>query len=482
MKRGSNFIDGQWRGAANGDTARVHNPARPCEALWEVPSSGEEDARAAVEAAAGALASWRRVPGPERAERLLRFAEGLERSRDELAEAITLEQGKALRESLGEVTRAAREARFMAGEASRVGGRTYPSERADTTCHTVLEPVGVIAAVSPWNFPVVTPVRKIAPALAYGNTVVLKPASETPWTAIRLVELFEEAGFPRGVVNLVIGGGRAVGEPLVDHPEVRGVSFTGSTAVGARLYERAARRLAKVQLELGGKNPAVVWDYADLDRCADEIVGAAFACSGQRCTALSRVIVREEQADDLAEKLVERAERLRVGDGLAEGTTMGPLVNRGQLDTVEAYVAQGRQEGARVLTGARRLVDDPEREGYFYAPTVIDEVSAASPLATEEIFGPVLPIIRVASFDDAVEVANATPYGLAASFFTPHMALVHRFTRSVRVGMIHINHGTASQAHAPFGGVKASGQGAYSIGPTARDFYTDVKTVYTLWE
>ena len=482
MKRGLNFIGGQWRPAASGDTARVHNPAQPCEALWEVPSSGEEDVRAAVEAAAGALESWCRTPGPERGERLLRFAAVLERSRDELAEAITLEQGKALRESLGEVTRAAREARFMAGEASRVGGRTYPSERADTTCHTVLEPVGVIAAISPWNFPVVTPVRKIAPALAYGNTVVFKPASETAWTAIRLVELFEEAGFPQGVVNLVIGGGRAVGEPLVDHPDVHGISFTGSTAVGTRLYERAARRLAKVQLELGGKNPAVVWDYADLDRCADEIVGAAFACSGQRCTALSRVIVREEQGDALAERLVERTERLRIGDGRAEGTTMGPLVNRDQLNTVETYVAQGRDEGTHILTGARRLVEDPEREGYFYAPTVIDNVSPDSPLAKEEIFGPVLPIIRVGSFDEAIKVANATPYGLAASLFTPHMVLINRFTRSVRAGMIHINHGTASQAHVPFGGVKASGQGAYSIGPTASDFYTDVKTVYTQWE
>ena len=481
MKQAENYIEGRWQPAASSCTKTIYNPARPDEALWQVPASDAEDVDAAVASAAGAAPGWAEVPGPERGHLLLKFADLLEQNLDSLALAVTLEQGKPLAESRGEVTRAAKEARFMAGEASRVGGRTYPSERLDTTCHTVAEPLGVVAAISPWNFPVVTPVRKAAPALAYGNTVVMKPASETPYTSVLLTELFDEAGFPPGVVNLVMGSGRDVGEALVHHPDVAGISFTGSTSVGEHLYQGAAGRLAKVQLELGGKNPAVVWEFDDLERCAAEIVGAAFACSGQRCTALSRVIVGQEQADALAEVLVKLTEELSVGDGQQAGVTMGPLVSKSQLETVERYIEIARDEGVTVATGARRLVEEPSQEGYFYAPTVLDHVSPTSPLATEEIFGPVLPIIRVDSFDEALEVANATPYGLAAALFTPHLPLIDRFVRRTRVGMVHINHGTASQAHTPFGGVKASGQGVYSIGPSAQEFYTNLKTVYTRW-
>jgi alpha-ketoglutaric semialdehyde dehydrogenase len=339
----------------------------------------------------------------------------------------------------------------------------------------------VVAAISPWNFPVVTPVRKIAPALAFGNTVVFKPASLTPWSAVYLMQLLEKAGLPAGVVNLVIGAGSTVGDRLVADPRVRGISFTGSSDIGTRIYEAAARRLAGVQLELGGKNPAIVVDYDDLDGAAKEIVAAAFLCSGQRCTALSRVIAGEALADALVERILHYVRQIRVGDGLSESTTMGPLVGRSQFDTVEGYVRQGMESGCALLEGGRPLVEDPEKDGYYYAPTVFDHVTRDSPLARDEIFGPVLPVIRVRDADQAIAIANDTRYGLAAAVFTSRLELTHRFAARIEAGMIHINHGTASQAHVPFGGRKDSGQGAFSIGPTAKEFFTNVKTVYVRW-
>jgi aldehyde dehydrogenase (NAD+) len=325
---------------------------------------------------------------------------------------------------------------------------------------------------------VVTPVRKIAPALAYGNTVVHKPASLTPWTSVFLLRLLERADLPRGVVNMVCGAGSTVGDSLVANADERGISFTGSSDIGTRIYESAARRLAGVQLELGGKNPAIVIDYEDLDGAAREIVSAAFLCSGQRCTALSRVIVGAAQADALVRLLLEHIGQIRVGDGMVETTTMGPLVSLAQLQTVDGYVRQGIASGCKLLCGGKALSANPESEGYFYAPTLFDDVAPDSPLAREEIFGPVLPVIRVPDAESAIRVANDTRYGLAASVFTSRMSLASEFARRLETGMVHINHGTASQAHVPFGGIKDSGQGAFSIGPTAQDFYTAVKTIY----
>lgn len=481
MTKHANFIAGEWKAPRSGEYYKTHNPARPEESLGEFPKSGEADVEAALEAAQAALASWAATPGPQRGSVLFRFADLLEQSKSELGRIITLEQGKAIGEATGEVGRAAVEARFMAGEASRTTGQTFPSEKAGFSCSTVLEPLGVVAAICPWNFPVVTPVRKLAPALAYGNTAILKPASLTPWSSVYLLQLLEKAGLPPGVVNLVSGPGRAVGECIIADERVRGITFTGSTSVGRRICESAARRLVPVQLELGGKNPAIVFEHDDLDGAAREIVAAAFLCSGQRCTALSRVIVAETQAGALVERILFYVGRIKVGDGLAEGTSMGPLVSRAQLDTVVDYVRQGKESGCVLLAGGQVLVDDPDREGYYHEPTVFDHVSPDSVLAREEIFGPVLPIIRVNGLEEAVSVANGTRYGLAASVFTARLSLVNEFTSRVQTGMIHINHGTASQAHVPFGGVKDSGQGAYSIGPTAREFFTNLKSVYVKW-
>ena len=480
MARHKNYIAGRWVPAEGGDYYQSHNPACPSQVVGEFPRSGAADVEAALASAGTARATWNQTQAPQRAAILLRFSQLLMDSRDELARIITLEQGKALCESVGEVTRAAAEAAFAAGEAVRLSGQTFPSERPGFTCYTVLQPVGVVAAITPWNFPVVSPVRKIAPALACGNSVVLKPASLTPWSAVFITNLLEKAGLPPGVLNLVIGSGDC-GEHLISDARVRGISFTGSTAVGIRIAERVAPRMAKVQLELGGKNPAIVLECEDLDGAAQEIVAAAFLCSGQRCTALSRVIVEESQADPLLEQLKIHMVKIRVGNGLDPQTTMGPLVSQGQMETVAGYVRKGLEDRATLVVGGRPLVEDPCAEGYFYAPTLFDHVSPNSALAREEIFGPVLPLIRVHSPDEAFEVANSTRYGLAASLFTDNRHLAHEFIQRMESGMVHINHGTASQAHVPFGGVKDSGQGAFSIGPTVKDAFTNVKTVYIKW-
>jgi alpha-ketoglutaric semialdehyde dehydrogenase len=480
MERHQNYIAGKWAPPRTGDYYRSHNPACPSQILGEFPRSDAADVDAAVAAASTARAIWEQIQAPQRAAILLRFSQLLLDSKDELARIITLEQGKALCESAGEVARAAAESAFAAGEAVRLSGQTFPSERRGFSCYTVLQPVGVVAAITPWNFPVVSPVRKIAPALACGNTVVLKPASLTPRSAVYLASLLEGAGLPPGVLNLVIGSAEC-GQRLISDTRVRGISFTGSTAVGVRISEQVAARMAKLQLELGGKNPAIVLECDDLDGAAQEIVAAAFLCSGQRCTALSRVIVQESQADQLREHLVTHMEKIRVGNGLDPQTTMGPLVSRHQLETVRGYVRKGLNDQSTLVTGGQQLTKSPESEGYYHAPTLFDYVSADSALAQEEIFGPVLPMIRVRNAEQAFEVANGTRHGLAAALFTGNRHLVEKFVQHVESGMVHVNHGTASQAHVPFGGVKDSGQGAFSIGPTVKDAFTNVKTVYIKW-
>ena len=478
MEKHANYIGGSWVPPREGSYYARNNPAHPETIIGEFSNSTNVDIDAAVASAKAAAPAWAVTPGPQRGALLFRFAQLLEESKAELARIITLEQGKPLAESTGEVLRAATEARFMAGEASRVCGQTFPSERSGVSCWSIAEPLGVVAAICPWNFPVVTPVRKIAPALAYGNTAVIKPASLTPWSAVFLMKLLEKAGLPAGVANLVTGPGSSIGDALVSDHRVNGITFTGSSEVGTRLNAMAASRLASVHLELGGKNPAIVIDYNDLEGAAQEIVTAAFLCSGQRCTALSRVIVLESQADAFVAKLLKAIERIQTGDGLLEGTTMGPLVSDRQMKTVDGYVRLGIESGAVLLAGGKPLVADPERDGYYYAPTLFDHVASNSQLANDEIFGPVLPIIRVRTAEEALSVANSTRYGLAAALFTSRSELVPRFIAALDTGMVHLNHGTASQAHVPFGGRKDSGLGAFSIGSTAQDFFTHAKVIY----
>jgi acyl-CoA reductase-like NAD-dependent aldehyde dehydrogenase len=478
-----NFINGEWVDSLNGNTSPLFESARPSSKIGDFPDSDEQDVNRAVEAAHKAFQTWRKTPAPVRAALLNRFADLLEKKREELAYRLSAEQGKVLAESLGEVQRAANEARFSAGEVYRVDGQTIPSENVQIQSNVVRYPIGVVAAIAPWNFPIVTPVRKIAPALAYGCTVVLKPASATPWSAVRLMELLAEAGVPQGVVNLVLGSGSRVGDPLVAHPLVSGISFTGSTDLGLRINGIAASRLAKTQLELGGKNAALVLDYDNLAYAAEQIVNAAFACTGQRCTAISRVIVLKDNAASLIDQIVDKMKAIRIGPAWADGVNMGPLIDRRQFESVSQYIETGKREGAVLAYGGERFgISDESGDratgGYYLSPTLFTGVKKDMTIAKEEIFGPVLSVLEADHWEEAVELANATDYGLAAAVFTNNLEAAQTIPELLDCGMVHINHGTASQAHIPFGGVKKSGFGPFSIGHTNQEFFTNVKAIY----
>jgi aldehyde dehydrogenase (NAD+) len=477
-----NYIDGEWVAGRSGRTSPLFEAASPANKLGDFPASGEDDVQSAVVAAHKAFLTWRSTPATVRSAVLFRLADLLERDREELAYRISAEQGKVLAESLGEVQRAAAEARFNAGEAQRNGGEILPSENAQVSVGVQRYPLGVIGAIAPWNFPLVTPVRKIAPALVYGCTVVYKPASATPWTSVKLMELLAEAGVPRGVVNLVCGSGKQVGEALVNHPLVKGISFTGSTGPGLRINALAAARLAKTQLELGGKNAAIVLHYENLEYAAAQIVSAAFACSGQRCTAISRVIVLREKAAQLIELLTAKIANIRVGPAWDEQATMGPLIDRNQFASVMKYVESGIAEGAKLVIGGQRLrlngEKDMQEQGYYLQPSLFTQVRKDMQIAKEEIFGPVLSVLEAEDVDDAIDIANATDYGLATSVFTDRLLESRQLAAALESGMVHINHGTASQAHVPFGGTKHSGFGAFSIGHSNLEFFTGMKVVY----
>lgn len=473
-----NFIGGKWIESNSGKTFSIYNPAKKDQLLASFQDSNEHDVNQAVLAANEAFQSWSRVPGPDRGAILYKFADLLERNAEELAFMLSAEQGKVFSESLGEVSRAAKETRFAAGEAFRIDGGTLPGERPNVWNSTIRKPIGVIAAIAPWNFPVVTPVRKIAPALAFGCTVVFKPASVTPWTSVKLMELFKEAGVSDGAVNLVVGGGSSVGDPLVNHPFVKGISFTGSTNLGMKINESAGKRLVKTQLELGGKNPAIVLDYDNVEYVAKQIVNAAFAVSGQRCTAISRVIVHQNVEEELTNAILQEMKQIQVGPAWETGAAMGPLVDQSQLESVQRYVKAGKEEGATLLYGGECLTGGHYDEGFYMSPALFTDVTPDMVIAKEEIFGPVLSLIKVNDEKEAFEVANSVEYGLAASIFTNNLSSAYEFADQVESGMVHINHGTASAAHLPFGGVKQSGFGAYSIGHSNIEFFTNIKAVY----
>ncbi|WP_273366959.1 aldehyde dehydrogenase family protein [Alicyclobacillus herbarius] len=432
----------------------------------------------AVQAAYRAFGSWSKVPAPQRAEIILKFASLIERDSEELAFILSAEQGKPLSESLGEVRRAAKEARFAAGEAQRIEGKVIPSERMDVDVQVINQPIGVVAAIAPWNFPVVTPVRKIAPALAYGCTVVYKPASLTPWSSTKLMSLLNEAGVPNGAVNQVIGFGKEIGPALVHHPLVHGVSFTGSSQQGIEIQQQAARKLIPTQLELGGKNPAIVLDTRDAASVARQIVNAAFACSGQRCTAISRVIVHRRYAEELTDAILNEVKNIRVGPAWDPSATMGPLISEEHLNAVLGYVNQGIEEGATLLFGGERITHGDYARGHYMLPTLFVDVKGDMRIAREEIFGPVLSILTVDDVEEALATANDVSYGLAAAVFTDHLSTARLAAEQLQAGMIHINHGTLSEPHVPFGGIKQSGYGPYSIGYTNQQFYMQTKVIY----
>lgn len=473
-----NFINGQWVSSSTNEYYKVYNPANTEEVIGEFPLSTEEDVEKAVQGSYEAFQTWKKVPASERAKYLYKFIELLEQNTERLGEALCKEQGKPLKEAVTEAVRGVSEMRFVAGEAVRLDGVTLPSDRPGVLAMSTREPIGVVAAITPWNFPILTPLRKIMPALIAGCTVVLKPATDTPLTSVILLELLEKVGLPSGVVNLVIGSGRKVGDALVGHSLISGVSFTGSTQVGRSISLTAARTFKKVQLEMGGKNPVVVADYSDLEHAATQIIGSAYANAGQRCTSISRVIVLEEHAEELEKLLIEKVKQFKVGNGMDEETTIGPLVSENALNGLLEYMEIAKQEGAEIVLGGKRLTGGQYDSGYFFEPTVIKNVKPEMRIAKEEIFGPVLVIIRTNSFEEAIEICNNTEYGLTASIFTDNMDWGYSFLENVQSGMIHVNNGTSSEGHMPFGGVKNSGLGVYSIGGTNKDFYTDLKVSY----
>jgi aldehyde dehydrogenase (NAD+) len=443
------------------------------------PLSTREEARAAVEAAERAFGGWRDTPAPARGDIMYRVARTMAARKEELAKILTREEGKILSESLGEIQRSINIAEFTAGEARRLRGETVPSEMPHTFCYTVKQPLGVVALITPWNFPAAIPVWKVFPALVAGNTAVLKPATSTPLMAIKMVEIFQECGLPKGVLNMVIGSGSEVGDEILSHPAVRAVSFTGSNEVGSKIYEGGARRGIKVQCEMGGKNPIVVLRDANLEMAVEGAVQGAFGSTGQRCTATSRAVVEEPVADAFVEGVIERARSMKVGSGLDPTVKMGPAVDESQMEKILGYIEVGKKEGAKLVVGGHRLQGGAYDKGYFVAPTVFDHVSPRMVIAQEEIFGPVLSVIRAKNFDQAVEAANSVRFGLSASLYSNDSAKIFRFIDKAEVGIVRINSPTVGgEAHLPFGGMKATGVGTREQGSVVMDFYTELKVVY----
>jgi aldehyde dehydrogenase (NAD+) len=474
-----NFINGQWVESQSSRTVENINPANTEDLLGTIRQATRDEARSAVEAASHAFNDWRKTPAPTRGRIVARAARLMEDNKEELAQLLTREEGKTIAESRGELQRSINVADFCAGEARRLNGETIQSELPANFAYTIKQPLGVVACVTPWNFPVAIPVWKIAPALVAGNTVVFKPASLTPATAVRIVEIFEEAGIPKGVLNLILGSGSDAGDEIINHPAVKAISFTGSNEVGIRLYEQASRRGAKVQCEMGGKNPVVVLEDADLDLAVESTAQGAFGSSGQRCTATSRAVVVQDIADEFVTRLVKRADSMRIGAGSDPQTEMGPSVDESQFKTVLSYIDIGREDGAELKCGGVRAEGDRLDKGYFVRPTVFDRVTPDMRIAREEVFGPVLSVLRVKDFDEAMQVANDSEYGLSSSIFTNDAVRMFRFVDEIETGMTHINSPTTGgEAHIPFGGIKGTGIGDREQGSTALDFYTDLKVVY----
>src|SRR6266545_3274287 len=479
MQEYRNFINGKWVESTSSKTVTNVNPANTGDIIGTVKQATRDEARAAVEAAAEAFHTWRRTPAPARGNIVAKAARLMEAAKEELAQILTHEEGKTISESRGELQRSINVAEFCAGESRRMNGETIFSELPSNFVYTIKQPLGVVACVTPWNFPVAIPVWKIAPALVAGNTVVFKPATLTPATAVRIVQIFEEAGIPPGVLNLVLGSGSDAGDEIINHPAVKAVSFTGSNPVGIRLYEQVSRRGAKVQCEMGGKNPVLIMDDADLELAVESTAQGAFGSSGQRCTATSRAVVVNEIADEFVERLMTRAKAMCIGDGLDPATEMGPSVDESQFKTVLSYIDIGQEDGAKLICGGERATGNGLDKGYFVRPTIFDYVTSDMRIAREEIFGPVLSVLRVKDFDEAMQVANDCEYGLSSSIFTNDAVKIFRFIDGIETGMTHINSPTTGgEAHIPFGGIKGTGIGDREQGSTALDFYTELKIVY----
>ena len=474
-----NYIGGKWVHAKSGRTFENRNPADRRDLIGLFPDSAPEDIDQAVSAAKEALPHWRLVPAPKRGEMIFRVGEILRRRKEEMARAMTREMGKILKETRGDVQEGIDTAYYVAGEGRRLFGETTPAELPNKFAMSIRAPVGVCGLITPWNFPLAIPTWKLFPALLCGNTVVLKPAEDTPHTAVKFFEALEEAGIPPGVANLVHGHGEQAGAALVRHPGVQLISFTGSSEVGREIAASCGRDLKRVSLEMGGKNAQVVMEDADLNLALEGALWGAFGTTGQRCTATSRLILHRDIKKQFTQALVERAEKIKIGDGLDESVEMGPLINEAAREKVYRYVQIGKDEGARLLTGGAIYEEGKWIEGYFYRPTIFDQVGPSMRIAQEEIFGPVVSIIEVGGFEEATEILNGTPYGLSSSLYTRDVARAFRAVRDFEAGITYINGPTiGAEVHLPFGGVKETGNGHREAGTTVYDIFSEWKSVY----
>jgi alpha-ketoglutaric semialdehyde dehydrogenase len=474
-----NYINGEWVESSSGHAFENRNPANTGELIGMFPLSTAADVDAAVDAAHQAYRSWRRVPAPRRAEMLYRAAETLVRRKEDLARDMTREMGKIQAETRGDVQEAIDMTYYMAGEGRRLFGQTTPSELPSKFAMSVREPHGVCAMVTPWNFPMAIPSWKIIPALVCGNTVVIKPAEDTPLATYNLAQILAEAGVPRGVVNVVNGTGPDTGAPLIRHPGVAAVSFTGSTEVGRLVSEACAPTFRPCHLEMGGKNILIVLDDANLDLAVEGAVWGGFGTTGQRCTAASRVAVHKSVYKEFLGKFVARVKSLKVGDGLDPATQMGPCINETQLQTVMKYVEIGKNEGAHLATGGNRLTEGAWKSGWFHEPTVFSDCDGKMRIAQEEIFGPVVAVIPADNLEDALAIANGVTYGLSASIYTRDVNKAFQAMRELETGIVYVNAPTiGAEIHLPFGGTKQTGNGHREAGTAALDFYSEWKTLY----
>ena len=473
-----NFVDGKWIESESGKSFERHNPATG-ELVATYTSSTAKDVQAAVDAATKAFQSWRLVPAPKCGEILYRVGQIMLAKKEQFAREMTEEMGKVISEARGDVQEAIDMAFYMAGEGRRMYGQTTPSELPDKWNMSVRKPIGVAGIVTPWNFPMAIPSWKIFPAVVAGNTLVFKPASMTARSAVRFVEILTEAGIPEGVVNLVIGGGAEVGDAIINHPGIPLISFTGSTETGIAVATAAAKLNKRVSLEMGGKNAVIVMEDADLDLATNGILWSAFGTSGQRCTAASRVIAHKSVQAELVERLVGRAQTMKLGDGLDESVDVGPVVSASQLNSINGYVDIGQKEGARLATGGRVLTEGSLGHGHFHEPTIFDNATADMRVAQEEIFGPVTTVVPVGSLDEAISVVNGVKYGLSASIFTADVNAAFRAMRDIFTGILYVNAGTTgAEIHLPFGGTKATGNGHREAGTATLDFFTEWQSIY----
>ena len=474
-----NYINGAWSPSSTGKTFAVHNPAHRHEVVATCQASDASDVKRAVDAAAKSFEGWAKTPAPKRGSYLKKASELLSKRRDEAATLLTREEGKIQAEAKGEVDRAIALLDFYAGQAPLLSGETLPSAMDNRLLYTIRAPLGPTALITPWNFPCAIPIWKSAPALLCGNTVILKPAEQAPASALLFAEILHEAALPAGVFNLVTGDGPAVGGPLTDDVRIRCISFTGSVEVGRSIMRKCAERLIRIGLEMGGKNPHIILEDADLDRAVNDTMVGAFWGAGHKCTAASRAIVVESIHDAFVEKLAKRTADLRCGDGLDGNTQIPPLLDDSFVQRTLDYIGQAQKEGAKLLVGGKRLTDGPHAEGNYVSPAVLADVKPTMRIAKEEVFGPVLAVIKVKNFEEALQVANDVDFGLSAGISTRSLSSSMDFARRIDAGVVHVNNPTAGlELQAPFGGCKNSTSGYREMGKSAIDFYSQVKTVY----